>query len=131
MLIGADVSGCRYSGCIKWPVCALSIFKTRIGRRFACLTGSDGNREETGDDFLSCFSGEKTEKESAVLLLSMQPSSLLLSVYPQGETFIWSRNHNNNNNDNNITFPPILDLYSNPAARSRIGSHKKKKPRRE
>lgn len=42
MLTGADVSGCKYSGCSKCPVCAVNILITRIGSRFAWRAGSKG-----------------------------------------------------------------------------------------
>lgn len=40
MLSGADVSGWRYSGCSKWPLCAVNIFTIRIGSLLAWRNGS-------------------------------------------------------------------------------------------
>lgn len=47
MLTGADVKGCKYSGCSKCPVCAVNILITRIGSRFAWRSGSRGVNKET------------------------------------------------------------------------------------
>lgn len=44
-LIGVEGKGCRYSGCKMCPDRAVSIFKTLIGSRFACRSGSDGGAE--------------------------------------------------------------------------------------
>lgn len=44
-LTGVEGKGCRYSGCKMCPDRAVSIFKTLIGSRFACRSGSDGGAE--------------------------------------------------------------------------------------
>lgn len=44
-LIGVEGKGCRYSGCKMCPDRAVSIFKTLMGSRFACRSGSDGGAE--------------------------------------------------------------------------------------
>lgn len=41
-LTGVEGRGCRYSGCKMWPVLAVSIFSTLMGRRFAWRRGSEG-----------------------------------------------------------------------------------------
>uniref|UniRef100_H0XSX0 Uncharacterized protein n=1 Tax=Otolemur garnettii TaxID=30611 RepID=H0XSX0_OTOGA len=41
-LTGVEGRGCRYSGCKMWPVRAVSIFSTLMGRRLAWRRGSDG-----------------------------------------------------------------------------------------
>lgn len=41
-LTGVEGRGCRYSGCKMWPVRAVSIFSTLMGRRLACRRGSEG-----------------------------------------------------------------------------------------
>ncbi|EHH19066.1 hypothetical protein EGK_19707, partial [Macaca mulatta] len=41
-LTGVEGRGCRYSGCKMWPVRAVSIFSTLIGRRLAWRRGSEG-----------------------------------------------------------------------------------------
>lgn len=41
-LTGVEGKGCRYSGCKMCPDRAVSIFKTLMGSRFACRSGSDG-----------------------------------------------------------------------------------------
>lgn len=41
-LTGVEGRGCRYSGCKMWPVRAVSIFSTLMGRRFAWRRGSEG-----------------------------------------------------------------------------------------
>lgn len=44
-LTGVEGKGCRYSGCKMCPDRAVSIFKTLMGSRFACRSGSDGGAE--------------------------------------------------------------------------------------
>lgn len=41
-LTGVEGRGCRYSGCKMWPVRAVSIFSTLMGRRLAWRRGSEG-----------------------------------------------------------------------------------------
>ena len=41
-LTGVEGRGCRYSGCRMWPVRAVSIFSTLMGRRLAWRSGSEG-----------------------------------------------------------------------------------------
>lgn len=41
-LTGVEGSGCRYSGCKMWPVLAVSILSTLMGRRLAWRRGSEG-----------------------------------------------------------------------------------------
>lgn len=41
-LTGVEGRGCRYSGCKMWPVRAVSIFSTLMGRRLAWRKGSEG-----------------------------------------------------------------------------------------
>ncbi|KAJ1066540.1 hypothetical protein K5549_019136, partial [Capra hircus] len=38
-LTGVEGRGCRYSGCKMWPVRAVSIFSTLMGRRLAWRRG--------------------------------------------------------------------------------------------
>lgn len=45
-LTGVEGKGCRYSGCKMCPDRAVSIFKTLMGSRFACRSGSDGGAAE-------------------------------------------------------------------------------------
>lgn len=44
-LTGVEGKGCRYSGCKMCPDRAVSIFKTLMGSRLACRSGSDGGAE--------------------------------------------------------------------------------------
>lgn len=44
-LTGVEGKGCRYSGCKMCPDRAVSIFKTLMGSRFACRSGSAGGAE--------------------------------------------------------------------------------------
>ena len=41
-LTGVEGRGCKYSGCKMWPVRAVSIFSTLMGRRLAWRRGSEG-----------------------------------------------------------------------------------------
>lgn len=41
-LTGVEGRGCRYSGCKMWPVRAVSIFSTLMGKRLAWRRGSEG-----------------------------------------------------------------------------------------
>lgn len=41
-LTGVEGKGCKYSGCKIWPVRAVSIFSTLMGRRLAWRRGSEG-----------------------------------------------------------------------------------------
>lgn len=50
MLTGADVRGWRYSGCSKWPLCAVNIFTIRMGNLLACREGSEGREEEEEEE---------------------------------------------------------------------------------
>lgn len=45
MLTGAEVRGWRYSGCSKWPECAVSMVRIFTGSLLACRRGSEGFRE--------------------------------------------------------------------------------------
>lgn len=40
--------GWRYSGCSKWPLCAVNIFTIRIGSLLAWREGSEGERQGVG-----------------------------------------------------------------------------------
>ncbi len=48
MLTGADVRGWRYSGCSKWPLCAVNIFMIRMGSLLAWREGSVGEGHDVG-----------------------------------------------------------------------------------
>lgn len=48
MLTGADVRGWRYSGCSKWPLCAVNIFMIRMGSLLAWRDGSVGEELDVG-----------------------------------------------------------------------------------
>lgn len=48
MLTGADVRGWRYSGCSKWPLCAVNIFTIRMGSLLAWREGSEGQGQDVG-----------------------------------------------------------------------------------
>lgn len=48
MLTGADVRGWRYSGCSKWPLCAVNIFMIRMGSLLAWRKGSVGEGQDAG-----------------------------------------------------------------------------------
>lgn len=48
MLTGADVRGWRYSGCSKWPLCAVNIFTIRMGSLLAWREGSKGEWQDVG-----------------------------------------------------------------------------------
>lgn len=48
MLTGADVRGWRYSGCSKWPLCAVNIFTIRMGSLLAWREGSEGEGLDVG-----------------------------------------------------------------------------------
>lgn len=50
MLTGADVRGWRYSGCSKWPLCAVNIFMIRMGSRLAWREGSVGEGQDVGTE---------------------------------------------------------------------------------
>lgn len=107
MLTGADVRGWRYSGCSKWPLCAVNIFMIRMGSLLAWREGSVGEgwdvAEKTGDFSASLRCG------SPLVSLSLRSWDLLrksvsvptgwslIWIGPQNGTAAcdeWTRNHN-------------------------------------
>lgn len=84
MLTGADVRGWRYSGCSKWLLCALNIFRIRMGSLLAWRVGSEGEGTETSGLFAPLW-GELP------LLLPVRSGDGLRKCAsdPWGEPFIW------------------------------------------
>lgn len=77
MLTGAGVRGCKYSGCSKCAVCAVSILRTRMGSRFACRSGSRGANRDTA-----------APGRGSVLSLGVAWSSMRVLADPEGRYFI-------------------------------------------
>ncbi|KAG8507988.1 hypothetical protein J0S82_016564, partial [Galemys pyrenaicus] len=81
-LTGVEGRGCRYSGCKMWPVRAVSIFSTLMGRRLAWRRGSEGGTACTKGLVLPAWDepgpGPELFPESALV----QAGSALLPLPP-------------------------------------------------
>lgn len=86
MLTGADVRGWRYSGCSKWLLCALNIFRIRIGSLLAWRVGSEGEGTET-----SCILVPLGSELQRSLPLRSGDGLRKCASDPRGELFIWIR----------------------------------------
>lgn len=89
-LTGVDERGCRYSGCRRCPLWALSIFRTLMGSRFAWRRGSSGGRcESAGHAAPGDWAAAGGVGAAAAALLPPLLLGDVLALDPAGEPLIW------------------------------------------
>lgn len=89
MLTGADVRGWRYSGCSKWPLCAVNIFTIRMGSLFAWREGSEGEGQDVSLKTYDLSAPVRCESPLASAGLRSGDWLRKSGSGPPGKSFIW------------------------------------------
>lgn len=89
MLTGADVRGWRYSGCSKWPLCAVNIFTIRMGSLLAWREGSEGEEQNVGVETDRVFAPVRYGSPLASAALHSGDWLRKSGLGPPGGSLIW------------------------------------------